>query len=270
MDSYESELNAFRDKLETSLRAEDGWLALAGLFWLREGSNTLGGDPHSDIALPETSAPPRVGEIDFRAAQAILKVADGISVSVDGSPVSSATLVDDGDHRKPSMVRVGTVSFFVIRRGDRTGIRVRDTQSPARATFAGRKWFAPDPAYRVTGRFVGHPSPRKLPNVNIVGITEMIDNPGRVAFELGGRHHEVEAFDGGKDRLFLVLRDTTSGKSTYGSSRFLNAPLQTDGRVELDFNRAYNPPCAFTPYATCPLPPPENILPVPIEAGERI
>ncbi|MBP7600774.1 MAG: DUF1684 domain-containing protein [Thermoflexales bacterium] len=268
MNSYDIELNAFRDRLETSLRADDGWLALAGLFWLREGTNSVGGDPDSDIALPETSAPPRVGEIDFRAGRAILKVADGISVSVEGSPVSSAILVDDGDHRKPSLVQVGTVSFFVIRRGDRTGIRVRDTQSPARAAFTGRKWYAPDPAYRVSGRFVPHAEPRQLPNVNIVGITEMIDNPGRVSFDLGGRHHEVEAFDGGKDRLFLVIRDATSGKSTYGSSRFLNAPLRPDGHVELDFNRAYNPPCAFTPYATCPLPPAENILPVPIEAGE--
>ena len=270
MNSYEIELNAFRDRLEASLRADDGWLALAGLFWLDEGANTVGGDPDSDIALPETSAPPRVGVIDFHAGQAILTVADGISVSVDGSPVSTAILVDDGDHRKPSLVSVGTVSFFVIRRGDRTGIRVRDTQSPGRAAFTGRKWFAANPAYRVTGRFVPHAEPRKLPNVNIVGITEMIDNPGRVSFELGGRQHEIEAFDGGKDRLFLVLRDATSGKSTYGSSRFLNAPLHADGRVELDFNRAYNPPCAFTPYATCPLPPLENILAVPIEAGERL
>jgi uncharacterized protein (DUF1684 family) len=270
MNSYENELKAFREKLETSLRADDGWLALAGLFWLNDGTNTVGGDPDSDIALPETSAPPRVGVIDFRGGQATLTVAEGISVSVDSAPVLSALLVDDGDHRKPSLVSVGTVSFFVIRRGDRTGIRVRDTQSPARAAFTGRKWFAPDPAYRVTGRFVPHAEPRKLPNVNIVGITEMIENPGRVAFELGGRRHEVEAFDGGKDRLFLVIRDATSGKSTYGSSRFLHAPVLADGRVELDFNRAYNPPCAFTPYATCPLPPPENILPVAIEAGERL
>ncbi|MEO7705176.1 MAG: DUF1684 domain-containing protein, partial [Thermoflexales bacterium] len=234
MDTYASELRAFRDKLDTSLRAEDGWLALAGLFWLKEGANSVGGDPDSDIALPETSTPPRIGVIDFRAGQATLTVADGVSVSVDGVPVSSAVLVDDGDHRKPSLVSVGSVSFFVIRRGDWTGIRVRDTQCPARASFAGRKWFAPDPAYHVTGRFVAHPTPRQLPNVNIVGITEMIDNPGRVAFELGGRLHEIEAFDGGKDRLFLVLRDTTSGKSTYGSSRFLYAPLHADGRVELD------------------------------------
>lgn len=270
MNSYESDLKDFRDRLETSLRADDGWLALAGLFWLHDGANTVGGDPDSDIALPETSAPPRVGVIDFHAGQATLTVADGISVSVDGEPVTVAKLVDDGERRKPSLVRVGTVSFFVIRRGDQTGIRVRDTQSPARASFAGRKWFAPDPSFRVTGRFVPHPGPRQLPNVNVVGITEMIDNPGRVAFELGGRQHEIEAFDGGKDRLFLVLRDATSGTSTYGSSRFLNAPLHADGRVELDFNRAYNPPCAFTPFATCPLPPPENILPVAIEAGERM
>jgi uncharacterized protein (DUF1684 family) len=270
MDSYETELKVFRERLEASLRADDGWLALAGLFWLHGGANTIGGDPDSDIALPETSAPPRVGVIDFRNGLATLTVADGISVSVDETPVTSAVLVDDGEHRKPSLVRVGTVSFFVIRRGDQTGIRVRDTQSPARAAFAGRKWYPANPAFRVTGQFVAHPTLRKLPNVNIVGITEMIDNPGRVAFELGGRRHEVEAFDGGKDRLFLVLRDATSGQSTYGSSRFLNAPVLADGRVELDFNRAYNPPCAFTPYATCPLPPPENILPVAIEAGERL
>jgi len=270
MDTYESELGAFRDRLEASLRADDGWLALAGLFWLREGRNSVGGHPDSDIALPETSAPPRVGVIDFHAGQATLTVADDTSVGVDGTPVSSAILVDDGDHRKPSLVSVGSVSFFVIRRGDRTGIRVRDTQSPARAAFTGRKWFDANPAYRVTGRFIAHPTPRQMANVNVVGITEMIDNPGRVSFDLGGRQHEVEAFDGGKDRLFLVIRDATSGKSTYGSSRFLNAPLHADGSVELDFNRAYNPPCAFTPYATCPLPPPENILPVPIEAGEQM
>ncbi len=270
MDTYETELAAFRDRLDTSLRAEDGWLALAGLFWLHDGENTLGGDPGCDIALPQTSVPARVGAIDFRAGRATLRITGDARVTIDDEVVSTAELTDDEDDRKPSLARVNTVSFFVIKRGDHHGIRVRDTLSPSRESFGGRKWFAPDPAYRVTGDFTPHNPPRKVPNVNVVGITEMMGNPGAITFDLGGRRHTIEAFEGGKARLFMVLRDATSGKSTYDSSRFLHAPLRPDGTVDLDFNRAYNPPCAFTPYATCPLPPPQNILPVAIEAGEKI
>lgn len=268
MDTYTDDLNAYRARLDDSLRAEDGWLALVGLFWLKEGDNTVGGDPACDVALPRDSVPARVGVIAFHDGKATLTATEGAPVTVDGKPVTRIALSDDAGG-KPTLARVNSVSFFVIKRGDRFGIRARDTRNPARETFGGRTWFAPNPAFRVTGRFTPHSPPRKAPNVNIVGITEYVDNPGSVTFTLAGHTHTFEAFDGGKGRLWFVLRDATSGKTTYGASRFLHAPVDEGGNVDLDFNRAYNPPCAFTPYATCPLPPPENILPIAIEAGER-
>ncbi|MBX7214853.1 MAG: DUF1684 domain-containing protein [Thermoflexales bacterium] len=269
MSNYDQEMRAFRESLDASLRAEDGWLTLVGLFWLEEGANTVGGDPACDIALPPERVPARLGVIDFHDGQAVLRAEPGVDVRVDGQPVTQATLRDDHSGA-PSLVTAGSVTFFVIRRGDRFGIRARDAQHPARASFTGRKWLPYNPVYRVVGTFSPHLPSRMLSNVNVVGIAERMENPGTVTFSLFGRSMTMEAFSAGERALWFVLRDATAGKTTYGAGRFLKVPLAADGSVDMDFNRAYNPPCAFTPYATCPLPPPENILPVELPVGERV
>jgi uncharacterized protein (DUF1684 family) len=157
----------------------------------------------------------------------------------------------------------------VIRRGDEYGIRVRDADNPARLTFTGRNWFPVEPHYQVSGRFIPHAVSRSIPIATSSGRTELMDNPGRVEFVLDGQSLSLEAFAAGKGELWFVFKDATSNKSTYGAGRFLYAPLSAEGVVSLDFNKAYHPPCAFTPYATCPRAPKENTLPLEILAGER-
>jgi uncharacterized protein (DUF1684 family) len=266
---YETEINAWRATMDARLRRDDGWLTLAGLYWLHEGENTVGSTPTCEILLPET-APDHLGTIHFHDRQAALIVTSDNPITVDGSPTRSAALRNDADEGGPSIVAVGNISFFVIKREDHYGIRVRDANSEARNTFTGRKWFPLQPEYHLTARFIAHPTARTLIVINSVGLPAPMENPGYVEFELDGQVLSLQAFAADEDQLWFVFKDASSGKTTYGTGRFLYGTLSQDGLVDLDFNRAYNPPCSFTVYATCPLPPRENILPVAIEAGERL
>jgi len=159
----------------------------------------------------------------------------------------------------------------VIKRGDRIGVRVRDPKSPVRTGFKGLEYFAADPAYKVTAEFVPYEKPRKMPVPTVIGTVEEMDAPGRVRFVIAGKELWLDPVveDPKEPSLFFIFKDETSGRETYPAGRFLYADMPKDGKVVLDFNKAYNPPCAFTPYATCPLPPKRNALPVRIEAGEK-
>jgi len=270
LSAYSFEIEQWREKMENRLRAEDGWLALIGLYWLNEGQNTVGSNPNSDIPLPD--APGQVGVIEFHEGQASITAADGVELLVDGVPTRTALLRDDTTKGGPTLVSVGSITFYVIRRGDQYGVRARDTNNPDRLTFEGRNWFPIDTNYRVTGKLIPHTPVRALQVINSVGQIVPIDNPGAVEFELNGQTFMLEAFasDEHQKELWFVFKDRTSGQSTYGAGRFMYAPLAEDGTVILDFNKAYHPPCAFTPYATCPRPPQGNVLPVAIEAGEHL
>lgn len=267
--SYETEILAWRQEMENKLRAENGWLTLAGLFWLEDGEHTVGSDPASAIPLPPGSAPERLGLLRYRDGRVYLHILTDETVTIEGKPSRGAWLRDDNDEDGPSLVSSGSITFFVIRRGNQYGIRVRDRNSLNRQTFSGRRWFVIDPAYRIQGKFIPRTPPRQMEVVNVVGILEMMENPGVVEFTLHGHDCRLEAFKNDDGKLWFVFKDATNGSQTYPTGRFLVATLESDGTVILDFNRAYNPPCAFTPYATCPLPPPGNSLSVPIEAGEK-
>ncbi len=256
--SYEAEILAWRQLVEQRLRSDNSWLTLTGLYWLHDGENSVGSDLSADVLLP-ASAPPSLGVIEF---------ADGSAIFHPTGQSETELLRDDTDPQGPTRIEVGSVSFTVIKRGDQYGVRVRDRDNPARTTFAGRVWYPVDARYRVSAAFTPHPAARTIPIMNVVGIETPMDNPGYVEFTLDGHSARLEAFtadDSGE--LWFVFRDG-SPESYYGG-RFLYAPVQ-DGTALLDFNRAYNPPCAFTPYATCPIPPKENVLPFPIEAGEKV
>jgi uncharacterized protein len=256
--TYETALLDWRGTMEQSLRGENGWLKLAGLFWLHEGDNTVGSASDADVLLPLHSAPERVGVITLRDGMVHFHGAQGIDTYIDDAPISDAALRDDNDAIGASRVTLGAVRFFVIRRGERLGVRVIDHDHPALKTFIGRQWYPIDPEART------------LTVINSVDQEVPMRNPGAVAFALHGQPYRLEAFEGGDGELWFIFKDQTNGTSTYGAGRFLTAPLAADGRVDLDFNRAYSPPCAFTPYATCPFAPRENHLPLPIEAGERV
>jgi uncharacterized protein (DUF1684 family) len=267
--TYAAEIEDWRARAEATLRADDGWLTVAGLFWLQEGPNTIGADPSSDIVLPAGAAPAAVGSITLRGNQAILHMRADVAATVNGTPSAGQALRADADGR-PDLVEIGDLTLLVLRRGARFGVRLRDKNSVARRTFGGRRWFPVDAAYRLRATFVPYDPPKLLAISNILGDTSDVPSPGYVVFTLDGQQYQLDASSLSASGLHFVFRDLTSGKETYGSSRFLTVPPPKDGQVTLDFNRAVSPPCAFTDYATCPLPVPQNRLPVRIAAGERV
>ena len=245
MTSYVEEITRWRERQDASLRTEDGWLTLAGLFWLEEGDNRAGTDSSCAIRLPE-AAPPVLGMFQRRGREVIFQAAT--AAYINGEPAGERVLRSDMPG-PPDLLTFGSFTLFVIERGDRIGLRLRDRNHPALQAFTGRRWF-----------------PITIPT--ILGDASEQLCPGAAVFTLAGQEFRLEPTAGKNGELFFVIRDATSSHETYGAARFLYADPPRDGRVVLDFNQAYNPPCAFTEFATCPLPPRQNILPVRIEAGE--
>lgn len=264
--SYKAQIEHWRQEREARLKADDGWLTVAGLFWLKEGKNSVGTDKSNSIVLPPDSAPASVGEFEFHGGQTVFHSAASANVTLNGQPVTVANLKADSSGA-PDILRVNDLTMFVIQRGQRFAIRLKDKNCPMRKAFTGLKYFPPDERYRVKANFVPYNPPRMIPIPNILGETEEEASPGYVEFTLNGQHCRLDPVAEG-DSLFFIFKDLTSGKETYPPGRFLNTPMPKDGEVTLDFNQAYNPPCAFTAFATCPLPPKQNQLAVRIEAGE--
>jgi uncharacterized protein (DUF1684 family) len=268
---YREEVRDWREAREARLEADGGWLTLAGLFWLKEGENTLGTDPSSDIVLPDGSAPARAGSFVFKGEETVLGLFSGVEGRIGDEPVSGPHVMKPDTTGEPDVLELGALSLYVIQRGDRFGIRVKDANSPVRRAFSGLRWFDIGEAWRIDARWVAYPSPRPLKVPNVLGDVTTMPSPGRAEFEIDGK---VVSLDGvlpepRATELFFIFRDETSGDETYGAGRFLYSDLPKQGHVVLDFNKAYNPPCAFTPYATCPLPPKQNWLPVAVTAGEK-
>lgn len=249
---FENDIAQWRRDRETRLKADGGWLTVAGLFWLHPGVNPFGKDQANEIVLPD--GPARAGTFDLHG--------DRVTAAFEGR--TREIKPDSAD-----ALKVGRLSLFVIRRGDRYGIRLKDPESEYRRDFHGIEYFPPREDYRVTARFV--PDRVEIPILNIIGQTEHYLSPGYAVFRLHGEELRLRPYleESDAKELFYVFRDQTTGKETYGGGRFLYSAIPRDNQVVLDFNKAYNPPCSFTPYATCPLPPPENRLPVRIEAGEK-
>jgi uncharacterized protein (DUF1684 family) len=265
--TYVQQIEQWRAHREARLKADDGWLAVAGLFWLNDGDNTAGAAPGCDLALPPGSVPGHIGVFHFHDGKTSFKAAEGADVAVNGKPARNAELKSDTDKDGPDVLTINALTMFVIHRGDKFGIRMKDRNSEYRRHFTGLHWYPVRPEYRVKARFVAYAEPKNIPIANILGQTEPTPSPGYLVFTLNGVDVRLDPVLE-DDSLFLIFRDQTAGKTTYGAGRFLNTEMPKDGTVVVDFNQAYNPPCAFTPYATCPLPPPQNRLPVAIEAGE--
>jgi len=256
-----------------ALRAPQGWLALAGLYWLQDGDYRLGADPAADIVFP-AGAPREVGTLALADRQVRLRVAAGVDARVRGQPIADILLRSDVDPLQPAdRVELGErFTFLIIARGDRLGLRLYDIASPERREFAGIATFALDPAWVIRARFEALATPRTIEHPTVLGTVQPAEVPGVAVFTVDGHEHRLtpilEHGPGGDDLLF-VFSDRTSGRETYHGGRFLLAELPRDGEVVLDFNRAHNPPCAFTAHATCPVPLAENRLPLAIHAGEK-
>ena len=257
------------DRIER-LQAEDGWLTLVGLHELHDGSNTVGTGIGNDIRL-DAAAPAEVGEFELTTDGVTFTPATGAAVVVDETTVTETIAVATDADDEPTVLCVGTVSCHVIVRGDRHFLRVKDSASQVLRDFEGVDRFPVDPRWRVTARLETEGLPTTVPITNVLGQLEQQPSPGLLIFELDGRHQRLIPVGKVGEPLFLVFGDLTSGHDTFGGGRFLaiDAP-GPDGTVVLDFNRATNPPCAFTPHATCPLPPRENKLSVRVTAGEKV
>ncbi len=268
-DSYRREIDAWHAARIERLTAPRGWLSLVGLEWLKPGANRVGSAADNDIVLDK--APAYLGTVEWSGDGTLAVTLDPeVGATIDGRAVARAILIDDS-HPAPTEVAFGTSSFIAVDRGGRKGLRVRDSEAATRRGFAGIERFPIDPAWRIVADWVPLDPPFQLATGTVIGTIEQYPAPGKAVFERDGRTFELypvlEA--PGDEPLFLIFADATSGKETYGAARFLYADRPRHGRIVLDFNRAYNPPCAFTPYATCPLAPPENRLAVRVPAGEK-
>lgn len=268
-DSYDQTIQKWRAEREAKLKADDGWLTVTGLFWLREGQNEFGSAPNNDIVLPPGSAPDKLGSFEWLNGKITLRVAEGATVTANSKPVRELVLHSE-TVKRPEVIEAGDLSFLLLKRGDRWGIRLKNKNSFERQNFTGLRWYPAKESFRITADFIAYDQPKDIPIVNILGDIENYKSPGLLKFKLNGQEYTLEPVNSGGDRLFIIFRDLTSNKTTYAASRFLYADAPKDGKVILDFNQAINPPCAFTAYATCPLPPKQNRLNVAIEAGELI
>jgi uncharacterized protein len=266
--TYFQQVERWRTQREENLRNPDGWLSLAGLYWLKEGKNTVGTDKKkNDFVLPPHSAPKELGTFIFHAGHTNFEAAPDILVDINGAQVTSGELLPDTSNHA-NMLRFEHLTMYVIERGAKYGIRLKDQDAPTLHDFHGLSYFPMNEKYRVTAKFIPYDPPKQIPIANILGQVENTPCPGRLEFTLDGKPYSLDPLTEG-NHLFIIFKDLTSGVESYPAARFLYTDMPLNGKVELDFNKAINPPCAFTPFATCPLPPKQNVLPLRIEAGEK-
>jgi uncharacterized protein (DUF1684 family) len=268
--NYSADIAEWRAKREAVLKTDGGWLTVVGLFWLKDGVNTIGRGDGFDIELTDSFKGDRFGEIDFRDGKAVLTVAPGIEATSNANPFTSGELVSD-ELGKQTVIKTGSQSFYLIDREGRFGIRLKDSNSAALRTFTHLDWYPVDKKYRVKARFEKYAQSKEVLIPNILGGTFKMQAPGLLKFKMDGRQYSLEPVveEGEEDTLFVIFRDQTSRTTTYAAGRFLYADNPKGDTVVLDFNKAENPPCAFTSFATCPLPPQQNRLDIAIAAGEK-
>ena len=266
--TYTQEIEKWRQDRVERLTKPSGWLSLVGLDWLKEGRNALGSAQDNDIVIP--SAPAHLGTIVLNGAKASIALDAKSGATIDGAAKLEGELLDD-THENPTVVAFGTTNFYLIKREEKYGLRIKDSESATRKSFAGIDYFDIDPSWRVEAKWEAYDPPHEVEEANIIGQTDKVVVPGAAVFEHGGQTFRVEPVieTPGDKEYFLVFADRTSGKETYGAARFVYSEPPKDGRIVIDFNKAYNPPCAFTPFATCPLPTAQNRLKTRVTAGEK-
>jgi uncharacterized protein len=278
-DPYLAEVTKFRQDREATLKGNTGWLTIAGLWFLTQPQTTFGSDPLNDIVFP-ASAPPRAGTFDMRNGKVTVTAAEGVTFELDGKSVTKMELRSDVPGPADRLMLGNDLQFWVHNSGARLSIRLRDQHSSLRKEFTGLNWFPIDPAYRVEATYTPFGRPKIVDVASLVGDSDKTPIPGLVKFTLKGQEYALEPFaEPGDPQFWFVFRDLTSQKETYPAARFLYAPApasastdasarQAGGKMILDFNKAVNPPCAYNPYTTCPLPTEQNRLRTRVEAGE--
>lgn len=265
---YAKQIETWRAQRLERLKSADGWLSLIGLHWLKDGRNTVGSAKDNDVVLAK--GPAHLGTIVLKDGKATIQLDAKADATIDGGKSKSAELRDDS-HEKPTTIAFGTASFYLIDRNGKKGLRVKDSEAETRKHFLGIDNYPITPDWRIEAKWEPYQPPRTLDVPTVLGTVDKMPVPGKAVFERDGKKYELLPVLETKDAkdLFFIFADRTSGKETYGAGRFLYADMPKDGKVVIDFNKAYNPPCAFTPHATCPLAPPENRLDLTITAGEK-
>jgi uncharacterized protein len=269
-DAEHAAIRAWRDQRVESLTSDGGWLTLAGLFWLKPGANSFGRAPGNDLVLDNPALAASAGRFELTDGAVRFVAKPGSAVTHRGRAVTALHLASDA-HGEPTVLESGTLRFFVIERAGNLGVRVRDLNNPHRLEFRGLSYFPVSADWVFNARFEPYQPARHIRIVNILGMEEDDESPGALVFMKDGREWRLDAVleQPGDQQLFIMFADATSGHETYGAGRFMYVPLPSDGHVRLDFNKAYNPPCALNDFATCPLPPFQNRLKLRVEAGEK-
>ena len=266
--TYQSEIDNWYAKRIENLKSENGWLNLAGLFWLKEGMNTFGSGANNDIVFPEGKIPERAGFFMVNQAVVKMEVAPSVHITQGGKPVMS-TIIFSPDSTSNPKLEHGSLRWFIIKRDNIVGIRLRDVESEGVQKFDGIDRYPVDQKWRVEAAVEQSPEPRTISITNVLGQTTDQVSPGTLVFTIDEKEYRLDALAEG-DELFIIFGDPTNEEETYPSGRYVYAKRPDEnGKTILDFNKAYNPPCAFTPFATCPLPPKQNVLQVDVKAGEK-
>jgi hypothetical protein len=268
-DPYLAEVTKFRQDREAALKSDAGWLTIAGLWFLTQPETTFGSDPLNDIVFP-ASAPARAGTFEMRDGTVTVKAAEGVAFDLNGKPVSQMEMKGDVPGPADRLALGKDLQFWIHNSGARLSVRLRDQNSALRKEFAGLTWFPIDPEYRVETVYTPYDTPRIVDVASLVGDVDKVPIPGIATFTLHGQEYALEPFaEPGDPQFWFVFRDLTSQTETYPAARFLYTPAPVNGKITLDFNRAVNPPCAYNPYTTCPIPTEQNRLRTRIEAGEK-
>lgn len=267
--AYVKSVQEWRDRADKSLRRDNGWLTLAGRYVMKPGANTFGTARDNDIVFPEGLGPARMGSITVEPGNVKVKMAEGLKMTKGEESFTERVMGTKTDNR--DWVQIGRASFHVIERDGRYILRLADKESEVRKRFGGRVWYDVKPAYLVPAKFMKYDKPRKVAIVNVIDEVQDVDVPGYVEFKLDGKTQRLDVIGDDEGGLFFVFKDPTAGNTTYGSGRFLyvDKKPKPGEAFKLDLNRAYNPPCAFSEFTTCPLPPKQNVLKVKVEAGEK-
>jgi uncharacterized protein (DUF1684 family) len=260
----------WRGERDRRMREPTSWLTIAGLFWLEECDNTFGSAADNDIILPEHSAPDKAGVFVMERGSVAVIAEEGAGIMCNDTAVTVKTLRSDAA-AEPDVLALGRLRLWIIERGGRLAVRMRDLEAERFRDYRGLRFYPPKEEYIIPATFVPYPEPKLITLATVVGTEAEVRSPGYLQFEIDGSELRLDVFgeDANANQFSLIFKDETSGDETYGACRFMSVAADSTGRFELNFNRAYNPPCAYTPYATCPLPPPQNDLPVRIEAGEK-
>ncbi|MCF7808017.1 MAG: DUF1684 domain-containing protein [Candidatus Marinimicrobia bacterium] len=268
--AYEKQILDWHESRNDRLNQADGWLTLSGLFWLEQGENRIGGGNNNDLVFPGENIPNRLGSLYLTGDSVHFTAAPGVEITLNDSVVMEAGLSSDLSG-EPDILAWGSLTWYVIQRGDRIGIRLKDTLNPNYVNFKPTELFPIDSNWRIPAHLEPFDTATTVGIINVLGDESPSTTPGILHFEINGTPQSLTPLgDPGDERYFIILGDATNGISTYGAGRFLVIPaVDENGQTVIDFNRSYNMPCVFSPYATCPLPPPENILDVAIEAGEK-